>query len=153
MLKTVGLTFLSFMAGYVLLLIALALSFYILCKGSLQQDGTVMFSNPLLSLLKTVVMLTREFDTSNLSFDTLPYTSHVIFLLFVLLMATILLNLLNGLAVNDTYAIHRNAETLSLVARARLILKIKEWTRSFPRSMTPSVLLTKELQSNLGLRA
>ena len=36
MLKTVSLTFLSFMAGCVLLLIAFALSFYILCKGSLQ---------------------------------------------------------------------------------------------------------------------
>jgi len=44
-------------------------------------------------------------------------------------MAIILLNLLNGLAVSDTYAIRTNAEKLSLVARARLISKIEEWIR------------------------
>jgi len=53
----------------------------------------------------------------NLSFDTLPYTSQVIFLLFVFLVTIILLKLLNGLAVNNTDGIGKNAETLSLVAR------------------------------------
>jgi len=77
--------------GYALLLIAFSLSFYNLFNGSLQQDDCVMFSNPILSLLTTVITLTREFDASNLSFDTLPYTSHVIFLLFVFLVAIILL--------------------------------------------------------------
>ena len=45
----------------------------------------------------------------------------MIFLLFVVLVAIVLLNLLNGLAVNDTGEIRRNAETLSLTARAKLI--------------------------------
>ena len=126
MLKTVSVTFLSFMASYVLLLIAFALSFYILFRGNLQQDGTAMFSNPLLSLLKAVAMLTGDFDASSLSFEILPYTSHVIFLLFVFLMAIILVNLLNGLAVSDTHVIRKNAEKLSLVARARLISVIEE---------------------------
>ena len=82
-LKTVSVTFLSFMASYVLLLIAFALSFYILFRGSLQQDGTAMFSNPVLSLLKTFVILTGIFDAFSLYFDTVPYKSHMIFLLFV----------------------------------------------------------------------
>jgi hypothetical protein len=139
MLKTVTSTFLNYMAGYVLLLIAFALSFYILFRGS-----TKMFSNPLLALPKIVIMLTGDFDTSSLSFETLPYTSYVIFLIFVVLIAIILLNLLNGLAVSDTYAIRKNAETLSLVARARLISRIEEFGSFYPKWMLPSELLTTE---------
>ena len=145
MLKTVGLTFLSFMAGYVLLLIAFALSFYILFKGSVERDGTVIFSSPFLSLQKTITMFAGEFEASSLSFETFPYTSHVIFLLFLFLMAIILLNLLNGLAVSDTHAIRRNAETLSLVARVRLILKIEASVRALQRWLTCSVEEAKEM--------
>jgi hypothetical protein len=50
----------------------------------------------------------------------------VIFLLFVFFVAFVLLNLLNGLAVGDTGDIRKIAETLSLVARARLISNVFE---------------------------
>jgi hypothetical protein len=113
------------MAGNVTLLIAFAFSFYILFKGSSEQRGAEMFANPFVSILKTIVMFTGEFDASYLPFDTSPFTSHVIFLVFVVLVATVLLNLLNGLAVNDTGEIRRNAETLSLVARAKLVSRTK----------------------------
>ena len=139
MFTTVSLTFLKFMAGYVTLLIAFALSFYILFKGSSEQGGAEMFANPPISLLKTIVMFTGEFDASSLSFNTLPYTSHVIFLLFVFLVAIVLLNLLNGLAVNDTGEIRRNAETLSLAARAKLISVIERtdfWFNKKPKGPT-----------------
>jgi len=145
MLKTVGLTFLKFMAGYVLLLIAFALSFHILFKGSVELDRTVIFANPFLSIQKTITMFAGEFEASTLSFETVPITSRLIFLLFVFLMAIILLNLLNGLAVGDTHAIRRNAETLSLVARVRLILKIEASVRALQRWMTCSVKETKEM--------
>jgi ankyrin repeat protein len=145
MLKTVSLTFLSFMAGYVLLLIAFALSFYILFKGSVERDDDIIFANPFLSLQRTIIMFAGEFDVSDLSFENLPYASHVIFLLFVFLMAIILLNLLNGLAVSDTHEIRRNAETLSLVARVRLILKIEAAVRALQRCLTCSVKETKEM--------
>jgi hypothetical protein len=145
MLKTVSLTFLSFMAVYVLLLISFSLSFYILFKGSVERYGTVIFANPFLSVQKTITMFAGEFDASSLTFETLPYTSHVIFLLFVFLMAIILLNLLNGLAVSDTHAIRRKAETLSLVARVRLILKIEASVRALQSWMTCSVEETKEM--------
>jgi hypothetical protein len=39
-------------------------------------------------------------------------------------MAIVLLNLLNGLAASDTGEIRRDAETLSLAARAKLISRI-----------------------------
>jgi hypothetical protein len=145
MLRTVSLTFLRFMAGYVTLLIAFALSFYILFKGSSEQDGAELFTNPLSSLLRTIVMFTGEFDASSLSFDTVPYTSHVIFLLFVLLVAIVLLNLLNGLAVSDTGEIRKDAERLSLAARAKLISRIVRFVNSLPKCMKRSVELKEEM--------
>ncbi|GFG31644.1 hypothetical protein Cfor_03211 [Coptotermes formosanus] len=133
MLRTVSWTFLQFMAYYVILLIAFTLSFYILFKGNSELGNAKMFANPLLLLLKTVVMFTGEFDASSLPFDNMPYTSHVIFLLFVVLVTIILLNLLNGLAVSDTDAIRKNAETLSLVARVTLISKTEALQELPPR--------------------
>ena len=60
-------------------------------------------------------MFTGEIEASDLPFDALPGTSHVICLLFVFFVATVLLNLLNGLAVGDTREVREDAETLSLV--------------------------------------
>jgi ankyrin repeat protein len=145
MLKRVSLTFLWYMTSYVLLMVAFALVFYMLFKGSVDADGTDFFANPLLSLLKTIIMLTGEFDASSLPFDNMPYTSHVIFLLFVVLVTIILLNLLNGLAVSDTDAIQKNAETLSLVARVRLISRIERLAKFPLTSATRSKLLTEPM--------
>jgi ankyrin repeat protein len=145
MFKTVSSTFLSFIAGYVTLLVAFALSFYILFRRNPNPKDAESFSSPFFSLLKTIVMFTGEFEASSLSFDILPYTSHVIFLLFVFMVAIILLNLLNGLAVSDTDEIRNTAETLSLVARSRLMSKIEEWTRFLPTWMILSELRIKEL--------
>jgi hypothetical protein len=100
-------------------------------KRSLQQDGTLMFSNPLLSLLKTVVMLTGESDASSLSVDNLPCTSHVIFLLFVFLVAIILLKFFKGLTVSDADANSKHAEKLSPVAIAILISEFKRQSGHF----------------------
>jgi ankyrin repeat protein len=144
MLRTVSVTFLKFMAGYAFLLLAFAFSFYILFKGSLELDGTEMFTNPFLSILKTIVMFAGEFEASNLSFDVLPYTSHVIFLLFVFLVTIILLNLLNGLAVSDTDSIRKKAETLSLVARVKLISTSEALLSALPSFMTPSLNPTED---------
>jgi hypothetical protein len=134
MLRTVSLTFLQYMMGYVTLLIAFALSFHIFFRGSSEQKGDKMFTNPFVSLLKTMVMFTGEFEASDLSFGTVPYTSHVIFLLFVILVAIVLLNLLNGLAVSDTGEIRKDAETLSLVARARFISRIEAIVKFISRN-------------------
>jgi hypothetical protein len=145
MLRTVSLTFLEFMAGYVTLLIAFALSFYILFRGSSEQGDAEMFASSPVSLLKTIVMFTGEFEASSLPFGTLPYTSHVIFLLFVVLVAIILLNLLNGLAVNDTGEIRKDAERLSLAARANLISRIEGLVNALPKCMKPNIELKKEM--------
>jgi len=145
MLITVSVTFLWYMMGYVTLLIAFALSFYILFRGSSEQGGAEMFANPPVSLLKTIVMFTGEFDASDLSFDTFKFTSHVIFLLFVVLVAIVLLNLLNGLAVRDTEKIRKDAEILSLAARAKLISRIERFVNTLPKFMNSAVELKEEM--------
>jgi len=145
MFKRVSRTFLWYMMGYFPLLIAFALSFYILFRVSAGPYGNKHFRNPLLSLSKTIIMFSGELDASNLSFETWEFTSHVIFLLFVVLVAIILLNLLNGLAVNDTEEITKVAETLSLESRVRLLSRIEGLVNALPKCIKPDVELKKEM--------
>jgi hypothetical protein len=133
------------MVGYVPLLIAFALAFYILFKESVEPDGTKQFSTILLSMTRTIVMFSGEYDASELSFDILPYTSHLIFLLFVVLVAIVLLNLLNGLAVNDTEQITKVSETLSLESRVRLLSRIEGLVNALPKLMKPDIKLKEEM--------
>ena len=135
MFKRVSWTFLKFMVGYIPLLIAFSLSFYILFKDSTEPDGTKHFPSPLFLVPKTIIMFAGELDTSDLSFHTFPFTSHVIFILFVVLVAIILLNLLNGLAVSDTGEIRKVAETLSLQSRVRMLSRIEGLVNALPKCM------------------
>jgi uncharacterized membrane protein len=135
MLKRVSLTFLKYMAGYIVLILAFAFSFYIIFEEDVQVDNAVHFTNPFISILKTAVMFAGEFEVSNLPFDNLPGTSHVIFLLFVFFVTIVLLNLLNGLAVGDTKTAREDAETLSLAARVRLMTYIFDVNALLPNCM------------------
>ena len=145
MFKKVSRSFLWYMMGYAPLLIAFALSFYILFKEWAEPEGTYHILSPLLSLSKTIIMFSGEFDASDLSFETLAFTSHVIFLLFVVLVAIILLNLLNGLAVNDTEEIANVAKKLSLESRVRLLSRIEGLVNILPKHMKPDIELKKEM--------
>ena len=145
MLKKVSLTFLKFMAGYIVLILAFAFSFYILFEENAEVGDAVLFSNPLISILKTIVMFAGEYEISSLPFDILPGTSHVIFLLFVLFVAIVLLNLLQGLAVGDTNKVREVAETLSLVARVRFIEYIFGVYWALPKFMRVYLILEKEV--------
>ena len=144
MLKKVSLTFLRFMAGYSVLILAFAFSFFILFEENVKVGDAVLFTNPLISILRTIVMLAGEFEVSSLPFDILPGTSHVIFLLFVLFVAIVLLNLLQGLAVGDTNMVREEAETLSLVARVRLITYLREVYLALPYFKTYYLTLENE---------
>jgi ankyrin repeat protein len=125
MFKKVSFTFVRYMTGYSLLIITFAFTFYAIFKGSSNIDDVGVFTTLFRSILETTVMFAGEFEFSDLPFDTLPGTSHVIFLLFVLFVAIVLFNLLNGLAVGDTEKIREKAETLSLVARVRILKDAK----------------------------
>ncbi|KAK4886891.1 hypothetical protein RN001_003162 [Aquatica leii] len=138
MLRTVSANFFKFLLWYSILIIAFSLSFYILLKddgsedlkndeNDLKNDDDEInfFTNPALSLFKTIVMLTGEFDAGSIKFDTYPLTTHFIFMLFVIMIAIILFNLLNGLAVSDTQMIKSNAELVGHIARIEHIAYIE----------------------------
>lgn len=115
MLKTVSLSFLKSFLLYAIILVAFSLSFFTLLRESgkpktdqsnnesSSDDETDLnkFSNIRLSILKTLVMSTGEFEAANINFNS-NTTSYIIFLIFLFLISTVLFNLLNGLAVSDT---------------------------------------------------
>lgn len=131
MFKTVSLNFLKFLAWYSILIVAFALSFYTLfrnCGGGgecKQDDEENQFLSPATSVFKSIVMLTGEFDAGSIPFPNFPVTSHVLFVLFVFLIAIVLFNLLNGLAVSDTQAIREDAELVAYVSRVKLVAYVE----------------------------
>ncbi|KAL1459408.1 hypothetical protein WDU94_011392 [Cyamophila willieti] len=123
MFKTVSWNFLKFLAWYSILILAFALSFYTLFKDD-TTDGNVFF-DPGNSIFKTIVMLTGEFDASSIPFSDHPVTGHLLFVLFVFLIAIILFNLLNGLAVSDTQAIRTDSQLLGYISIVKLVSYIE----------------------------
>ncbi|XKL66442.1 hypothetical protein PGB90_009862 [Kerria lacca] len=136
MFKVVTYNFLKFLAWYSILILAFAFSFYLLFKDekSEQTDGVEFFSDPVSSIFKSVIMLTGEFDAGSIPFKVHPGTSHLLFVLFVFLIAIVLFNLLNGLAVSDTQAIRTDAELVGIVCRAKLFTYIETMATSDPFS-------------------
>ena len=133
MFKRVSWNFLKFLAWYAILIVAFALSFYALfrgCSGATEcgesgDSNENFFLHPGMSVFKTVVMLTGEFDVASIPFVSFPGTSHIVFILFIFLIAIVLFNLLNGLAVSDTQAIRDDAEIVSYMSRVRLMSYIE----------------------------
>ncbi|VVC40501.1 Ion transport domain,Ankyrin repeat-containing domain,Ankyrin repeat [Cinara cedri] len=120
MFKRVTKNFLKFLVWYSILIVAFALSFYMLFRNDADNDNK--FNDPSSAMFKTIVMLTGEFDTfGSLPFSLHPIVSHALFLLFIFLIAIVLVNLLNGLAVSDTQAIRADAEIVVHVSRVKLI--------------------------------
>jgi len=93
------------------------LAFYTLFKDG---DDT-NFPDPGHSLFKTIIMLTGEFDVNDIPFTSYPVWSHFVFVMFVFLIAIVLFNLLNGLAVSDTAEILCKAELVGLISRIHLV--------------------------------
>ncbi|XP_063222114.1 transient receptor potential cation channel protein painless-like [Bacillus rossius redtenbacheri] len=143
MLKRVSWNFLKFLAWYSILIVAFALSFYTLFNDPSavdSEDDENFFQDPGMSVLKTVVMLTGEFDASSIPFVSFPFTSQLVFVLFVFLIAIVLFNLLNGLAVSDTQAIKNDAEIVGLVSRVKLIYYFETMLLGNPLSFLQSLL-------------
>uniref|UniRef100_A0A1I8NX31 Ion transport domain-containing protein n=1 Tax=Stomoxys calcitrans TaxID=35570 RepID=A0A1I8NX31_STOCA len=134
MLEAVCKSFLKSFTLYSIFVVTFTLCFYILFgKPQVDENGNAVspedddfnkFSNPLAALIKTIVMLTGEFDAGDLQFDT-AY-SYLLFLLFVFLMTIVLFNLLNGLAVSDTQAIKGQAELNGAICRTQLLSRYEE---------------------------
>jgi hypothetical protein len=131
MLKKVSLTFLKFGLCYSPIILAFAFSFSVLFHKELSIGEDVYVNgeiwnrtkNSFFFIFRTFIMFSGNLETNELSFDFTPLTSHLIFLFFVLLVALMLSNLLNGLAVSDTRIIIEDAGIVSLVARAKLVFQ------------------------------
>ncbi|KAJ9590670.1 hypothetical protein L9F63_016298 [Diploptera punctata] len=66
-------------------------------------------------------MVTGEFEATSMPFKYFPFTSHVLFVLFIFLVTIVLLNLLIGLAVGDTKEVRDGAELLSNIYRIKFV--------------------------------
>jgi len=122
MFRTVSFNFMRFLFPYLFLILAFALAFYTLFK----DGNNTKFPDPGLSLFKTIIMLTGEFDANDIPFISHPVWSHIVFILFVFFIAIVLFNLLNGLAVSDTAEILSKAELVGLISRIRLVTYIED---------------------------
>ncbi|CAK9804476.1 Transient receptor potential cation channel protein painless [Anthophora plagiata] len=119
MFKTVSFNFIRFLFPYMFLILAFALAFFALFKDG---DNFPDFGH---SLFKTIIMLTGEFDANDIPFILHPILSHLVFVFFVFLIAIVLFNLLNGLAVSDTADILGKAELVGLISRIRVLAYIE----------------------------
>lgn len=142
-LKRVSITFLKSIALYSILLLSFGLSFFMLfgdnanqplpertkreanvenqcCPACGEEDNDFKsFKSPGISILRTFVMLTGEFDASDMKLDSGAIC--VIFTLFVFLVTIVLFNLLNALAVSDTQAIKAKGEIIDLIQRINVL--------------------------------
>ncbi|XP_076274195.1 transient receptor potential cation channel protein painless-like isoform X2 [Rhynchophorus ferrugineus] len=121
MLKTVSVNFFKMFIWYFNIVSAFALSFFILFTPLPSEADNTFFDTPYRSIFKTIIMMTGEFDASNINFKAFPITSVIIFTTFVFMIAIILLNLLSGLAISDTQMLRNEAEILSYIAKANYI--------------------------------
>lgn len=136
MMKTVSISFLRSFLLYSIIIIAFSLSFFTLLheknesveldrnntSAGDESDNFNKFSDIKLSIIKTLVMLTGEFDAASINFS-LNMWSYAVFLTFLFLISTVLFNLLNGLAVSDTQAIISEAELNHHVRRTQVLAR------------------------------
>ena len=126
-------SFFFFLLWYSLFIIAFGLGFYIMLhndNGLRQADGLPaedqnhLFNRTWLSLVKTSAMFVGELEFSDIPINSATYNgmlAYVFFLSFIFLTTVVLMNLLNGLAVNDTSDIKQKAEIYSYISRVETI--------------------------------
>ena len=122
MLKTVSLNYFWFLLSYLFLLIAFAFSFCSLLHKNATNSSTnyherqneLSFMNPIMSVMKTFVMMMGEFEFETMVSEMENSTTYFcLFSLFVFIIAMVLLNLLTGLAVSDTQTMKSDDKLLS----------------------------------------
>lgn len=124
MFTQVALNFFKFLGAYMSLIIGFSLSFSVL------HDNYKSFKNPLVGLLKTIIMMSGELEFEDVFFDDearilYPGTAHLMLLAFVILVTIILTNLMMGLAVSDIQELRRCAGLDRLIRRAQLVAHLE----------------------------
>lgn len=120
MFTQVAINFFKFLGAYICLIVGFSLGFSVLHKNYKS------FENPMVGLLKTIIMMSGELEFEDVFFDEnakilYPGTSHLLLLVFVVLVTIILTNLMVGLAVSDIQELRRSAGLDRLVRRAELV--------------------------------
>ncbi|XP_068210094.1 transient receptor potential channel pyrexia-like [Palaemon carinicauda] len=146
MFTRVAKVFLRIFAIYFCLLLAFSSAFYITMHCSSHENlvedekgGTIsdqhlednedeIFSNPILTFIKTLTMMIGEVDFGGLNkgLTHLKVTGHVIFVLFAILVSIILSNLLVALAVNDVQGLRNSAHLERLIKQTELVFKMEK---------------------------
>lgn len=126
MFTRVFINFVKFMVAYFGLFIAFALSF-----------GVIFANYPAFIdlkwvLVKVIIMMSGELEYEDVFFPEkteyaikYPYTAHLMYLCFVLLVTLILNNLLVGLAVSDIQGLQQSAGLDRLVRQAELVAHLE----------------------------
>ncbi|XP_058063039.1 transient receptor potential cation channel protein painless-like isoform X2 [Anopheles bellator] len=117
MLKTISINFCKSLISFPSILIAWALVFHILFKHRHHTDPATLVT-------KTMVMMTGEFDATNIPFAESVF-KNVLFLMFVIFVALVLNNFINGLAVDDTITMRAESEYISLKQKIFLIHRLE----------------------------
>ncbi|XP_070509160.1 transient receptor potential cation channel protein painless-like [Chironomus tepperi] len=142
-LQKVAFTFLKSLLLYSILLVAFALSFFVLFGGDNEEQNGVTekpvpessettkddftnFAYPGIAIIKTFVMLTGEFDAAAMSLHSKGAYYCIMFLLFIFVVTIVLFNLLSALAVDDTQKIKAEGELIDLCARIKVLRKYEK---------------------------
>ena len=126
-------SFFFFLLWYSLFIVAFGLGFYIMLHSDDggknlnaldHEDLNPLFNRTWLSLVKTSAMFVGELEFSDIPINSDTYLgvlAYIFFLSFIFLIVVVLMNLLNGLAVNDTSDIKQKAEIYSYISRVETI--------------------------------
>ncbi|XP_057651499.1 transient receptor potential channel pyrexia [Diorhabda carinulata] len=148
MFTTVAVNYAKFMMAYICLFLAFALSFgVIFANYPAFQDLKWVF-------LKVIIMMSGELEYEDVFFPEeekyrirYPYTAHLMYLGFVILVTIILTNLIVGLAVSDIQELQRSAGLDRLVRQAELVAHLESMLFSKLLSCVPKKIM-KFLHNN-----
>lgn len=137
MLKRVSINFIKSFSFYSIHIFIFAMCFFAifrenkleiqnrLAEGLEEDQQYYQFKTFSLTLMRTLAMFNGELNAAEFDFNK-TFVAYIVFVLFVLFISIVLMNLLNGLAVNDTQEIRAESECQNLIHRALLLKKYEQ---------------------------
>lgn len=138
-LRRVFFTFLKAIGLYAILIIGFAFCFHALFNSTeTGENGNTKnnetddsedfhnFKKPGLAILKTIVMFSGELEAASIKLSDNDAFYSVIFVMFVFLISIVLLNLVNGLSVNDVFQIKAEGLLIDLCQKVHVLNKYEE---------------------------